>query len=422
VQVSAPVPALASAKPAALTSPKFSFVTIVLNGMPFLEHALRAVYDFAHEIIIVEGAVKACGFAANPDGSSVDGTVECIRRFPDPLQKVRLLQGSWPEKCEMQNAALARVTGDYVWLMDADEIYRREDLVKVADMVRREPAITQFNLIPDNFWKGFDYLMVSPVFFQPGAHYRRIFKFQPGAAFTTHRPPTLLWPGETRTKQMYCISGEITRAMGIIPFHYSYVVKSQVAQKIELYRRYGWGKAWHLDMNQWFHDCWEAWTPQNRDQIERRWPVWTGGQASRTVPFTGEHPAVMQDYIASFRRGLGSAPTPESTVTDDPLNKIIGSNKYLEKTLAGWKHLQLDAPVELRVHTIREAIATGRPFWNHHVALAFLADRLRPVTYLEVGVRLGASMGRAANTCCTCCKATAAESSRIWTRRAVRLL
>ena len=195
---SAQTPTSISSKPASADDPKFSFVTIVLNGMPFIEHALQAVYDFAHEIIIVEGAVTNCLFAANPDGSSIDGTVECIRRFPDPQKKIRLIQGSWPEKCEMHNAALAQVTGDYIWLMDSDEIYRREDLAKVSEMIRREPAITQINFIPDNFWKGFDHLMVAPFFFHPDAHYRRIFKFKSGSVFTTHRPPTLVWPGENR--------------------------------------------------------------------------------------------------------------------------------------------------------------------------------------------------------------------------------
>lgn len=415
----AAVPATLSSNAVSSAGPKFSFVTIVLNGMPFLECALKAIYDFAHEIIIVEGAVKSCQFAANPDGSSVDGTVECIRRFPDPGKKIRLVQGSWPEKCEMQNAALAQVTGDYVWLMDSDEIYRQEDLAKVADLLRREPDITQVNFIPDNFWKGFDHLMVAPFFFQPEAHYRRLFKFKPGSVFTSHRPPTLVWPGETRsTEQMNCVPGEITRAMGVIPFHYSYVVEPQVAQKIELYNRYGWGRDWKLDMNRWFHECWQAWTPENRDQIEKLWPVWTGGRGSRTVPFTGEHPDVMRDFIAAFRRNppvtRETAHTPADVPTsgggtrrsnpgtgatvhkpaDDRWHEVIGSKKYLEKTLVGWQHIQTDAPIAHRIQTIREAIDTGRAFWNNHVALAFLADRLKPLTYLEVGVRSGASMAQ----------------------------
>ena len=50
--------------------------------------------------MIVEGAVEKCLFAANPDGSSKDGTVEFIHNFPDPAKKIRLIQGIWPEKME----------------------------------------------------------------------------------------------------------------------------------------------------------------------------------------------------------------------------------------------------------------------------------------------------------------------------------
>ena len=112
---------------------RFSFITIVLNGRPFLTSALEAVYDFAHEIILVEGAVESCRFAADAQGKSIDGTLDDIKKFPDPLKKIKLIQGLWPEKNEMQDEALKLVTGDYVWLMDSDEIYKQEDLKKVKE-------------------------------------------------------------------------------------------------------------------------------------------------------------------------------------------------------------------------------------------------------------------------------------------------
>jgi len=60
---------------------KISYVIIVLNGMPYLEAALKSIYKSAHEIIIIEGAVINCQFAANEAGSSWDGTVECAKSF-----------------------------------------------------------------------------------------------------------------------------------------------------------------------------------------------------------------------------------------------------------------------------------------------------------------------------------------------------
>ena len=398
---------------AAGLQPKFSFVTIVLNGMPFLEYALRAVYDFAHEIILVEGAVENCRFAANPDGSSKDGTVECIKNFPDPQKKIRFIQGVWPEKCEMQNAALAHVTGDYVWLMDSDEVYRHTDLEKVRQLVQADPTITQFNVIPDNFWKGFDHLMVSPRFLEPAAHYRRIFKFAHGARFTSHRPPTMAHPGsKLTTEQLHCISGDRTRALGIAPCHYSYVTEAQVAQKIELYQRYGWGKDWKLDLNEWLRECWQKWTPQNAAVIEKRYPVWTGGRDSRTEAFRGEHPEVMREFIAQWRTSASApakariggsfslSPGERAGVravvpTEQQALPVIGHEHFLRLTLERWGFLQLDAPLEKRRETILQHLKAGTPFWNNHVGLAFLGERLQPASYLEIGCRTAGSFVQA---------------------------
>ena len=279
-----------------------SFVIIVLNGMPFLEYCINALYDIAHEIIVVEGAVETCRFAANPDGSSVDGTVEHLKGRPDPDGKLRLLQGLWPEKVHMQNAALELVTGNYVWLVDSDEIYKREDLATIKNLLAQNPSITQVNFIPDNFWKRLDTIFVSPLFFEAGCHYRRLFKYVPGAVFTTHRPPTMVWPGASQTtEEMELIGGKLTRAMGIIIYHYSYLLDAQVQQKIELYNRYRWGEGWNVDLNEWYRECFLKWTPETAQQIESRYPVWTGDRRSRTFSFTGTHPEEMLPYIEAWR-------------------------------------------------------------------------------------------------------------------------
>ena len=281
------------------TDLRFSFIMIVLNGMPFIEYSLKAIYDFAHEIIIAEGAVTDCMFAANPDGSSRDGTVEFIKSFPDPKNKIKLIQAKWPEKCEMQNQALKHVTGDYVWLIDSDEVYKREDLEKTKELLRKDPSITQVNFIPNNFWKGLDYIFVSPMFFEQPHHFRRLFKYVPGAQFTTHRPPTMIWPNSSvTTEQMHLVDGLQTRQMGIILYHYSYVVPDQVAQKMEYYGRRGPWEVSGLNRSQWYHQCYLKWTPENRKQIEARYPVWMGDKNTYTEPFKGSHPEVMADFIA----------------------------------------------------------------------------------------------------------------------------
>jgi glycosyltransferase involved in cell wall biosynthesis/ADP-heptose:LPS heptosyltransferase/predicted O-methyltransferase YrrM len=294
-------------------TPRFSFVMIVLNGMPFIEYSIKSIYDFAHEIIIIEGAVEKCMFAANPDGSSNDGTVEFIKSFPDPAGKIRLIQGAWPEKCEMQNEALKYVTGDYVWLIDSDEVYKARDLASIKEMLKADPEITQVNFIPENFWKGLDYIFTSTRFNEPAYHYRRLFKYRPGSSFSTHRPPTLYWPGENHsTEEMKLVDGHATRRMGIVMYHYSYVLNSQVRQKTELYKRYGWDAQWASNFKEWYEQCYSKWTPRNRVEIEKSYGVWTADPTSHTSRFFGRHPEVMEHFAATHQR------QSDDTVTDEP--------------------------------------------------------------------------------------------------------
>jgi ADP-heptose:LPS heptosyltransferase/predicted O-methyltransferase YrrM len=363
--------------------PRISFIIIVLNGMPFIESAVRAVYDSAYEIIIVEGAVEKCLFMANPDGSSIDSTVEAIRSFPDADGKIRLVQGKWPEKLEMHNKALEHVTGDYIWLVDSDEVYKGGDITRVRAMLAQDPAITRVDFIPLNFWKGFDYIFGSDRFFEAPYHYRRVFKYVPGMRFTSHRPPTV------DSEKGRVISGHETREKGIYPYHYSYVLLSQVCQKIELYNRYGWGKDWGVDLNEWYRELFLKWTPDNRKTLEALYPVWTGDRASRTEIFQGEHPEAIQELVLSLgERGASQVGHVSEKIARD----IIGGVEQQKKVLRAWQHIQLDEPLIRRREIITDNLHKGETFWNIHVALAFLASTLRPEHYLEVGVRIGGSL------------------------------
>ena len=70
---------------------KFSFLMIVFNGDDFLHQSLESVYDFAHEIFVIEGAVKEAWPIANVDGSSTDNTIQVLNDFPDPLKKIKII-------------------------------------------------------------------------------------------------------------------------------------------------------------------------------------------------------------------------------------------------------------------------------------------------------------------------------------------
>jgi len=268
---------------------KVSFVIIVLNGMPFIKAALRSIYGFAYEIIIVEGAVEKCKFAANSDGSSKDGTVEFVKAFPDPQAKIKLVQGQWPEKCEMQNKALELCSGDYIWIIDSDEIYKEEDIDVIIEILEEDSAITQVNIPILHFWRGFDYIIHSEIL--NNIETPRIFKLDKPCLFITHRPPALFCKQQGKTAaEMNVLQASVLRKNGIYLYHYSYVLNEQVKQKIELYKRYGWGESWGLDLDDWYSNCFLKWTPENKNEIEKKYGIWTCDKNSGTERFLGTHP------------------------------------------------------------------------------------------------------------------------------------
>ena len=91
---------------------RITFGLIVLNGMPFIKYNLKALYPYAHQIIVVEGAAPSAKYVAFEDGHSQDNTLDILRRFraeEDPENKVTVItaedegypNGFWQEKDEM---------------------------------------------------------------------------------------------------------------------------------------------------------------------------------------------------------------------------------------------------------------------------------------------------------------------------------
>jgi len=282
---------------------KISYVMIVLNGMPFIQASLESIYRSAHEIIIVEGAIEVCKFSANETGSSQDDTIACIRDFPDPEKKIKLILGGWgcKDKLTMQNRALKDVTGDYVWLVDSDEVYKEQDIEFICKKLQHTSSISTVVLPAIHFWKGIQYIIDSKKLDAVGVH--RIFRFYPGAQFISHRPPKMLLPKLKGVNFEQDILGkEELEKEGIRIYHYSYVFIPQVSQKIRLYMAFGWARCWGLDLAQWFKDCFLAWTPENRKEIEAKWGIWTCDRGSKTKLFTGTHPESIVRLFAKLRK------------------------------------------------------------------------------------------------------------------------
>lgn len=225
---------------------------IVLNGEPFVRYNLRALYPFAHEIIVAEGAVPSAVSIAASDGHSIDATLETLRDFKaneDPDDKLILVtaedeghpDGFWPgEKHEQSRAYARRATGDYLWQVDVDEFYKSEDMLAVLDMLRDDESITALSFKQTTFWGGFDYI-VDGWYLRKGANiYHRLFKWGPGYKYVSHRPPTVHNEQGQDLRNLHWVNGKALSRRRIFIYHYSLLLPQQVIEKCEYYNQATW--------------------------------------------------------------------------------------------------------------------------------------------------------------------------------------
>lgn len=212
---------------------KISFGMIVFNGDYVLKENLETIYPFAHEIVISEGPVKH--YQKQGFTKSTDDTIDIIKSFPDPENKIRLIHGPWPNKNAMCDAFLKPMTGDYIWHIDSDELYRPADMVKVIDYLEKNQQTCysmSFKLY--SFYGGFKRQISG---FEETFEVHRIKKIIPGKSrWVTHRPPTMIWPPTgKKCKEMGHVDHNTTDKWGVRIFHYSFVFPTQVKAKTVYY-------------------------------------------------------------------------------------------------------------------------------------------------------------------------------------------
>lgn len=233
-------------------APKMTFGMIVLNGEPFIGYNLRALYPYAHQIIVVEGAVPDAKSVATANGHSLDSTIETLRRFKaeeDFENKVTIVtaedegypNGFWPgEKHEMSQAYAKRATGNYLWQVDCDEYYLPKDLQGIINLLKEDPDIQAISFIVKTFWGSPDYL-VDGYFLLGGANVvHRLFSWKPGYRYITHRPPTVVDENGKNLRDKKSISAVEMARRGIYLYHYELLFPKQVIEKCRYYRDAEW--------------------------------------------------------------------------------------------------------------------------------------------------------------------------------------
>jgi hypothetical protein len=304
--------------------PRVTFGIIVLNGEPFVRYNLRALYPFAHQIIVVEGAVSSAACIATQDGHSTDGTRETLARFKDeedPENKLLIVtkETFWHEKKEQSQAFAQRATGDYLWIVDIDEFYHADDMRTVLGMLQAHPNISAVFFKQIAFWGGFDYVTDGWYLRQrqgtgPGT-VQRISKWGPGFSYASHRPIVIEDPDGLDVARDKSLDGTTLARQGLFMYHYSLLFPRQVREKSEYYSRADWANA--PRMADWAEETYTRLRSPYRVHNVYRYPSWL-------ARFEGRHP----DQIEALREDISSGRVSETMRPTDDIESLLHSRRY----------------------------------------------------------------------------------------------
>jgi len=270
---------------------KISFQIITFNSLSILPQGmfkacLDNIYSFAHEILIAEGAVeptfdnKGDATSLSSDGRSTDGTLEFLYSYYDPDKKVKIFKKDdyWCGKTEMCNIISQNATGDYLWQVDSDEFFHKEDIEKIIDIL----SIQEFDRVDfyaNQFCKDFYHCCdEEDVYWSNLIPWMRIFRHEPKSQWYSHAPPIYLdSQGQVRNKNV--LTRDMTLMMGIKLYHYSMVSRTQAEFKQKYYKAGGvdWLK---------LYDLWQEKEENNRVIGE-----------SKFKKFDGRHPSIIEELI-----------------------------------------------------------------------------------------------------------------------------
>lgn len=361
-----------------MSKARITFGMIVLNGEPFLRYNLRAIYPYAHQIIVAEGASPRAAHAATADGHSLDGTLQALYRFKaeeDPDNKLVIVtaemcghrDGFWPgEKDEQSRAYAERATGDWLWQVDVDEFYHPTDIERVIDFLQQHPDTTCLCFQAYHFWGGFDYLADGGLFWnrqyqgEPWGRYRRVFRWRPGYRYDSHRPPTIV---DERGREVTRRRIRYADALGVRMYHYYMVFPHQFAVKGAYYQNQPWERErGRLQKNL---ALLREVNLQNGLQIMDQY-----GTRNWLTRFQGQHPT----QIEALRADLAAGRVKVETRRTDDIERLLADPRYAAMVRAAARQERLRAWREHLIYLL---------WWRHRQRLVQLVRERTPSALIK---------------------------------------
>jgi hypothetical protein len=209
---------------------KIAVGMIVFEGDYVLKECLTQLYPHVDQIVIAEGPVTF--WQQQGRTTSTDATNQILASFPDPDKKLSVVHGQFREKDDQSKAYinLIKPDTDYLWMVDSDEVYKTEDILKIKAFLAEETP-TSVGVRSCSFYGGFDNTLTG--FELKRDNFLRIFRYMHGCTWKSHRPPTIEYPVDIPRKHVS--SEELFHRTGVQMYHYSYVFPRQVKTKTSYY-------------------------------------------------------------------------------------------------------------------------------------------------------------------------------------------
>ena len=247
---------------------KIAFGMIVFEGDYVLRQCLEQVYPYAEQILIAEGPVSY--WQRQGRTTSLDDTNKILSEFPDPDNKIKIVHGQYSEKDDQCKAYMEHINDDidYIWNLDSDEVYKSADIEKMIKILENEKP-TSVGVRSCSFFGGFEDYLTG--FELNRDNFLRIFRFEKGATWLTHRPPTIKYPqgSEFNKNKIHINSNLLWESAGIQMYHYSYTFPHQVYKKVNYYKD---SVSKQNCIDNYFNNIWLPWVIGNvegrRQEIE----------------------------------------------------------------------------------------------------------------------------------------------------------
>jgi len=286
---------------------KIAFGMIVFEGDYVLKQCLEQVYPYAEQILIAEGPVKY--WQDKGRTTSMDSTNDIIDNFPDPDNKITIVHSQYSEKDDQCKAYMKHINDDidYIWNLDSDEVYKSKDMESIIKVLQQYKP-TSVGIQSCSFYGGLTNYLTGFELNQD--NFLRIFKYEKGSTWLTHRPPTIKYNADIvkrhmNSKQLFDLTD------GAQMYHYSYVFPRQVKTKIDYYKA-------KVSMNKcidnYFENVYLPWVAGKNVEVEKTYmgvhefkPEYRG--PCYTKRFEGTHPKAIkrdiQELVSICRKQYG---------------------------------------------------------------------------------------------------------------------